>query len=286
VVRVVFSLHPLMLLAMRMTALDRRQVLAVVLCLAFATASAAADADTAFGTLLGKYLTEGPDGVNRVDYQRWKSAAGDIAALDAYIRQLGMRTPSKMARDDAFAFWCNLYNAITLKVVLDRYPVASIRDIKSEGLFDPKAYIGPWRTKRITIESRSYSLDDIENEVLRPTFKDPRVHYAINCASYSCPNLRSKPWAAVTLSADLDLAARDYVNHTRGVTLLPGNRLKVSSIYKWFAEDFGGTDAARIAHLRKYAAPKLAAALAANPVIGEDAYDWSLNDVRSRAKSQ
>ncbi len=117
-------------------------------------------------------------------------------------------------------------------------------------------------------------------------FKDPRVHYAINCVSYGCPNLRNKAWTAATLAADLDLAARDYINHPRGVTILTGNRLRVSSIYKWFAEDFGGTDAGKIAHLRKYARPKLAAALSANPVIAEDAYDWSLNDVKDSAKSQ
>jgi hypothetical protein len=271
----------------RKTAMDRRRVLVVLSCLAVAAAPTTAQAsDAAFGMLLGKYVMEGSDGVTRVDYQKWKSATHDVAALDSYIRQLGARMPSKMVRDDAFAFWSNLYNAITLKVVLDRYPVASIRDIKSEGLFDPKAYIGPWRTKRITIESRPYSLDDVENEVLRPIFKDPRVHYAINCASYGCPNLRTKPWTAATLSADLDQAARDYINHPRGVTVLPGNRLKVSSIYKWFAADFGGTDAARIAHLRKYAGPKLAAALAPNPVIAEDAYDWSLNDMKSGARSK
>jgi hypothetical protein len=248
---------------------------------AFAEAS-----DSEFDALLGRYVVANPDGVNRVDYARWRATAGHVTSLDAYIRQLAARTPSRLPRDEAFAFWCNLYNAITLKVVLDRYPVASIRDIKSEGLFDPKAYTGPWRTKRVKIESRSYSLDDIENEVLRPVFRDPRVHYAISCASYGCPNLRSKAWTAGTLAADLDRAAREYVNHARGVTVLPGNRLRVSSIYRWFADDFGGRDAGRIAHLRRYAEPKLAAALAANPVISEDAYDWSLNDVKASIGSQ
>jgi hypothetical protein len=263
--------------------MQRRQALALICALLFASAALPASADpsdAAFDALLVRYVVASPDGINRVDYRRWKATPGDVASLDAYIRQLGARTPSKLPRNGAFAFWCNLYNAITLKVVLDRYPVASIRDIKSDGLFDPKAYIGPWRTKRVTIENRSYSLDDIENEVLRPVFKDPRVHYAINCASYGCPNLRNKAWTAATLGADLDRAARDYVNHPRGVTVLAGNRLKVSSIYKWFADDFGGTDVGKIAHLRKYAEPKLAAVLAANPAIGEDGYDWSLNDMK------
>lgn len=269
--------------------MDWRRAVGAISFLLIAGLSVPALAETsepAFDALLGKYVVVAPDGVNRVDYKRWKANPGDVASLEGYIRQLGARAPSKMPRDAAFAFWCNLYNAITLKVVLDRYPVASIRDIKSEGLFDPKAYTGPWRTKRVTIEGRSYSLDDIENEVLRPVFKDPRVHYAINCASYGCPNLRNKAWTAATLAADLDRAAHDYINHPRGVTMLTGNRLRVSSIYKWFAEDFGGTDAGKIAHLRKYAGPKLAATLSANPVIAEDAYDWSLNDVKDSAKSQ
>lgn len=269
--------------------MDRRRVLGAISLLMIAGFSVPAPAQTseaAFDALLGTYVVPAPDGVNRVDYRRWKANPRDVASLEAYIRHLGARAPSKMPRDEAFAFWSNLYNAVTLKVVLDRYPVASIRDIKSEGLFDPKAYIGPWRSKRITVENRSYSLDDIENEVLRPVFRDPRVHYAINCASYGCPNLRNKAWTAATLAADLDDAARAYINHPRGATILTGNRLRVSSIYKWFAEDFGGNDAGKIAHLHKYAGPKLAAALAANPVIAEDAYDWSLNDVKDSAKSQ
>ena len=262
----------------------------VVLCslvLAFVCATASAEtSDAAFDMLLAKYVKSSSDGVNRVDYAPWKASPQDLTQLNDYIGHLAARAPSKMPRNEAFAFWANLYNAITLKVVLERYPVASIRDIKSDGLFDPKAYIGPWRTKRVTIERRSYSLDEIENDVLRPVFKDPRVHYAINCASYGCPNLPIKAWAAASLDADLDAAATGYINHPRGVMVLPGNKLKVSSIYKWFSADFGGDDAGVVAHLRKYAGPKLAAALASHPSIAEDGYDWSLNDVATSAKSQ
>lgn len=269
--------------------MNRRDVLGAMGGLAAALISEPSSAespDAAFDALLAKYVRTHTDGVNRVDYARWKASTEDLARLNGYIRQLTARAPSGMPRSEAFAFWCNLYNAITLKVVLDRYPVASIRDIKSEGLFDPKAYIGPWRTKRVTIENRSYSLDDIEHDVLRPVFKDPRVHYAINCAAYGCPNLRLKAWAAVTLDADLDGAAREFVNHPRAVTVLPNNGLRVSSIYKWFSADFGGNDAALLAHLRKYAGATLAAALASRPGIAEDGYDWSLNDVLRSAKSQ
>ena len=268
--------------------MNRRHVLCAICILPIGVLNSSALAETSdaiFGTLLGKYVLPNTDGVNRVDYARWKANGEDMSRLNRYLTDQASQIPSKMPRDQAFVFWSNLYNAITLKVVLDRYPVASIRDIKSDSLLDPKAYIGPWRTKRVTIEGRSYSLDEIENDVLRPVFKDPRVHYTINCTAFGCPNLRTKAWSAATLDADLGAAARDFINHPRGVTVLPGNKLKVSSIYRWFGSDFGGNDVAIIAHLRKYAGAALAPALAAGIVIAEDDYDWSLNDVTAVSKS-
>lgn len=258
------------------------RLLPALMCLAFAAAgqtpAMAKGPDAVFDDLLGRYVVTSADGINRVDYPRWKASDTDRAKLSGYLTELQTRAPSRMARDEAIAYWSNLYNAVTLKVVLERYPVASIRDIKSDSLFDPKAYIGPWRTKRVTVESARYSLDDVEHNILRPMAKDPRIHYAVNCASLGCPNLRAKAWTAATLDRDLDAAARAFVNHPRAVTVLPGKRLRVSSIYRWFAEDFGGSDAGIIAHLRKFAEPKLAAALVPGVTIAEDSYDWSIND--------
>jgi hypothetical protein len=122
------------------------------------------------------------------------------------------------------------------------------------------------------------SLDDIEHETMRPTFRDPRVHYAVNCASIGCPNLPPRAWRAATLERELDAAAAAFVNHPRGVTVLPDGRLRVSSIYAWFREDFGGSEAGVVAHLRRHAAPPLAARLGERTAIAEDAYDWALND--------
>ena len=232
-----------------------------------------------YDALLKRYVQPNADGVNRVDYARWKAAAPDLKALKDYIGELAKVQASKLPRNEAFAYWANLYNAITLQVVIDRFPVKSIREIKSDGLLDPKAYTGPWRTKRVTVEGRQLSLDDIEHEIMRPTFKDPRVHYSVNCASFGCPNLPAKAWEAATLEADLDAAARDFVNHKRGAEILPGNKLRVSSIYKWFRDDFGANDAAVIAHLKKYAKPELAAQLDKVTAVGEDQYDWALNGV-------
>ncbi len=231
--------------------------------------------------LLSKYVAVSPGGINRVAYAKWHGSQTDRQKLDTVIGAMASQMPSAMSRDDAFAFWANLYNAVTLKVIVDKYPVKSIRDIKSTGtgLFDFKSYIGPWRTKRVAVEGKELSLDDIENRILRPEFKDPRVHYSINCASLGCPNLQPKPWSGATLSVDLDAAAAAYINHPRGVFVSENGKVTVSSIYNWFEEDFGGSKAAVLAHIRKYASPELAAKLKDKTSFRDD-YDWSLNDTR------
>jgi hypothetical protein len=124
------------------------------------------------------------------------------------------------------------------------------------------------------------SLDDIEHGALRAEYRDPRIHYAVNCASVGCPNLLDRPWRASTLDADLDAAARAYVNHPRGVAVRPDGTLQVSSLYKWYDEDFGASDAGIIEHLRQNADEPLAAQLAGDVRITADAYDWALNDIR------
>jgi hypothetical protein len=202
-----------------------------------------------------------------------------MSVLDAWIAEAATRRPSEMARPEAFAFWANLYNALTLKVVLERYPLHSIRDIRSTGvLLDPKAWLGPWRTRLITVEGKRMSLDDIEHGTMRATFRDPRVHYAVNCASIGCPNLWPQAWQATTLEAELNAATSAYINHPRGVTVLPDGRLRVSSIYYWFREDFGGNDGGIIAHLKRYASPPLSQRLSETSSIAGDTYDWALNN--------
>lgn len=236
----------------------------------------------AYGELLARYVSAAPGGIHLVNYGKWKASAADLKRLDAYLAHLQGLKPSRMDRDEAFAFWTNLYNAATLKVVLDRYPVKSICDIKSEGtsLLDFKALYGPWRTELVTVEGRNMSLDDIEHGTLRKQYDDPRVHYALNCASIGCPNLKLTPWTAEKLDADLDAAARAYVNHPRGVTVRADGRLDVSSIYVWFPEDFGGGERGVVRHLRKHAEAGLKEKLTLNTSVASDHYDWSLNDLR------
>jgi len=231
----------------------------------------------AYGDLLARYVVAASDGINRLDYAAWTATPADRQALTGFIDDEARRDPASMAPAERFAYWTNLYNALTLAVVLDAYPVGSIRDIKSKGrLFSFKA--GPWQTRLVTVAGRQMSLDDIEHKTLRAEFGDPRVHYAVNCASLGCPNLLARPWQAATLDADLDAAARAYVNHPRGVAVVGPGRLKVSSLYKWYREDFGGSEAGIVQHLRRYSAPPLAGALGGSVRIVDDAYDWSLND--------
>ncbi|MCP5152725.1 MAG: DUF547 domain-containing protein [Ectothiorhodospiraceae bacterium] len=212
-----------------------------------------------------------PSGVNRVAYG--EVDARSRASLDRYLRDLAAIPVSALARPEQKAFWINLYNALTVRVVLDHFPVASIRDIDiSPGLFSS----GPWGAKLIEIEGEQLGLDDIEHRILRPIWRDARVHYAVNCASIGCPNLRGHAYAAADLDAALDAAARDFVNHPRGARVERG-RLRVSSIYVWFVEDFGGDDAGVIAHLRRHAEPALADALVGVAHVDGDDYDWSLN---------
>ena len=252
-----------------------RRLIALAAAVAMSASAQAAEPDhAAWNTLLARHVRESTDGVNRVDYAGWKASGADRAALSGYIRALEAARPSQLSRPEQFAYWANLYNAVTVDVVLARHPVASIRDIRSEGL-SLKGLIGPWQTKRVTVEGRRLSLDEIENTVMRPTFRDPRVHYALNCASIGCPNLMRRAWSAATLEADLDAAARAYINHPRGVKAT-AEGLRLSSIYRWYAADFGDAAGLR-AHLLRYADPALAAQVRANPRVAGYGYDWRLN---------
>lgn len=230
----------------------------------------------AWDALLKAYVSRGPDGVNRFAYG--SVAEDDRSRLAGYIESLGDVGISGYRRAEQRAFWINLYNALTVDLVLKHYPVRSIRDIDiSPGLFAD----GPWDKKLIEVEATPLSLNDIEHRILRPIWDDPRIHYAVNCASLGCPDLRDSAFTAANSESLLEQAARDYVNSPRGVWIRKG-KLGVSSIYAWFQEDFGGNDEGILRHLRGYADPELRAALKAADRISEHAYDWTLNEVPPR----
>ncbi|MBI1196241.1 MAG: DUF547 domain-containing protein [Phenylobacterium sp.] len=225
----------------------------------------------AFDRLLGRYVLTYADRINRVDYRAWRDNAADRSALAAYLRALQGTSPRTLAPNEQVAFWSNLYNAETLRVVLDAYPVSSILSIRPT-----LVSFGPWKAKTLRVDGADLSLDEVENRILRPVFGDPMIHYALNCASISCPNLRPRAWRGATLAADLERAARDYINHPRGVRTA-SKGLVLSSIYKWYRADFGDSDAAILKHLARFAAPSLRAVLDARPPIAGYAYDWDLN---------
>jgi Protein of unknown function, DUF547 len=220
---------------------------------------------------LRRYVIVGDDGVARVAYAA--VTADDRRALDRYIDGLAAETVTRLSKPEQLAYWINLYNALTVRLVLQHPDVGSIRDIDiSPGLFAD----GPWGKKLVEIEGEPVSLNDIEHRILRPFWHDPLLHYALNCAAVGCPNLQARAFTAETAPALMAAGARAFVNHPRGAAVVHGS-LVVSSLYVWYEEDFGGNDAGVIAHLRRYADPALAAALVDIERIADHAYDWSLN---------
>lgn len=223
--------------------------------------------------LLDTYLvTNHPSGINRFRY-------GDVSPVDrqnladflGYLQQVKV---SSLNPNEQKAYWVNLYNALTVKVILDHYPVKSIMDIDiSPGVFSN----GPWDAKLLTIEGEKVSLNDIEHRILRPIFRDNRLHYALNCASLGCPNLQPAAFTAANTEQLLEAGARAYVNSSRGARIDKGS-LRVSSIYTWFQVDFGGSDEGVVKHLLQYAAGGLADALRTYNNGLHDDYDWNLNE--------
>ncbi len=226
----------------------------------------------AWDGFLVRYRTVGTDGIARLDYAAVTSE--DRAKLAAYIAALEASSVTALARREQLAFWLNLYNAATVALILDHWPVASIRDIDiSPGWFSD----GPWGAALVMVEGIALSLDAIEHKILRPLWQDPRIHYGVTCASLGCPDLAPRAFSADRVEAMLDAAARAFVNHPRGVRVGADGGLAVSSLYDWYAVDFGGSDEAVIAHLRIYAEPALAARLAGAERIADHAYDWAIN---------
>lgn len=225
-----------------------------------------------YDAILKRHVKPDNAGYNRIDYKALKSSGH--AALKAYIADLQAATPSGFSNAAAHAYWINMYNAATLDVVLDHYPVSSIKKINlgGGGLFGS----GPWSRKILNVEGRKLSLDDVEHRIVRPIFRNPLSHYALNCASYSCPNLADSAFTTKNLDALMAVNAVKYVNHQRGVDVKRGTII-ASKIYSWYAGDFGGRSKLKT-HWNQFAEPELSGAIK-GARIGRFRYDWSLNDV-------
>ncbi len=228
-------------------------------------AFASSDGDDAYAELLSLYVHDG-----RVDYRGLKQAE---EKLDRYLEHLARSNPQTGSRAAQMALYINAYNACTLKLILDHFengrPVGSIKDI---GGFFTK----PWDIRFCRVGGEALTLDEIEHGILRPDFKDPRVHFAVNCASRSCPPLLSEPYREATLERQLEGGTAAFINDPES-NYLEGDRLHVSRIFKWFAEDF---PQGVVPFFLRYARGDLAKRLRAH---GDSIsvryldYDWSLN---------
>ncbi|TBR44197.1 DUF547 domain-containing protein [Marinomonas agarivorans] len=197
----------------------------------------------------------------------------DRSLLDNYLLALTSLDPRTLTKAQQMPYWINLYNAKTVQLILDNYPIKSITKL-GKGWFG----FGPWDDKILEINGKELSLNDIEHRILRPIYNDARIHYAVNCASFGCPNLATSAFTLDNTEQLLEQAAKEYVNHSRGVQFNSnGTKLQLSSIYDWYQVDFGKNEAELLKHLQHYAQPELAAKLAAFSGSISYEYDWALN---------
>lgn len=228
--------------------------------------------------LLGEYVQAG-----EVDYLRWK--AEGVEELQRYLRELERVCHAdfeKLEPNQRLAFWINAYNAYTVSFVLDRYPLESIRSIGvlPGGAFR-KSFIP---LQHLTGARAQLSLNDVEHGVIRKGFKEPRIHFALVCASRSCPKLQEEAWVAHKLDEQLEAAARQFLSDPRENRYDPRTQtLHLSSIFKWYGEDFEQDGTSLAAHVSKWLpAPAREAVLASEPRVSFLDYDWSLNERKAR----
>ncbi len=227
----------------------------------------------------------------RVDYAALKADRGSLDRAVAEFDAPDTRDESGWPRERRMAFWINAYNAFTLRAVVDHYPIRS-----AWFTLQPRSSIrqidGVWTKLTWRAAGRDVTLDDIEHRILRPGFNDPRVHFALNCASRSCPPLAARPYTAEGLGGELDAATKAYLASAEGL-VVDGNTFRVSSIFKWYGGDFvsayaplvpGGRDAterAILGTISRYGPPAAAErARLGTPRLVFLEYNWSLNDAR------
>jgi hypothetical protein len=265
-------------------------LLIAIALLAQATCGASANAFDHEYRLLADVLKDHVRGP-RVDYAALKADRASLDGAAAQFDSPATRGEAGWTPAQRKAFWINAYNAFTLRAIVDHYPIKS-------GWFtlSPRNSIrqidGVWTDLKHQAAGRTVTLDDIEHRILRPTYKDARIHFAVNCASISCPPLAAEPYRATTLDAQLDAAGTRFLTSPEGLKV-EDDALRVSSIFKWYGEDFVEQYAplvpgTRDSHERGILGaivkhgPSAAADLARSgrPAVRYLSYDWSLNDVQ------
>ncbi len=208
----------------------------------------------AFDTLLKKHVSA----TGKVNYKNLKA---DKAALEAYLKMLSENTPvDSWSKNDKFAYWINAYNAATMKTIVDNYPLSSITKLDGGKT---------WDVKRVKLGDKTYSLNDIENNILRP-MGDARIHFAINCAAKSCPPLLNQAFTAKNLNALLESRTKKFINDPKANALSKGGEIKISKIFDWYGKDFYNITE----FINRYAVSKVND----KAKIGYAEYDWALNE--------
>ncbi len=223
--------------------------------------------------LLEAYVVEAEwPGVNLFDYGEFEE--DDLEVLESYLATMQAIDPRQYSGAEQQAYWINLYNALTVKLILDNYPLESITKLGS-GL----ASFGPWDDPAAIVAGQTLSLNDIEHSILRPIWRDNRVHFAVNCASIGCPNLQTTAFTAANLNDLLEKGARDYMAHPRGMKF-EGDSLILSKIFDWYGEDFGSNEQEVLSTLSTYAPRAVKDKLIDYQGRIKYEYDWSLNEVQ------
>ena len=209
---------------------------------------------SAFDALLKAHVSN----TGKVDYAAIKNM---LSILDKYLGYLSQNVPASSAsKNEKLAFWINTYNANTIKLIVDNYPVASIMD-----LYGGKAFDNKW----ISMGGVKLSLNDIENNKIRAKFNEPRIHFAVNCAAKSCPPILNRAWTADNVQSNLEARAKAFVNDSAYNKLAAGS-VQISKIFEWYAKDFPEDI---VSYLNKYSKTKIDAGAKVSYIE----YDWALN---------
>lgn len=217
--------------------------------------------------MLRTYVLDGA-----VDYARWQRESSD--ALKQWLDGVQAIDVDSMQQEAAIAFLINLYNALTVEQVLQKYPIDSVRP-KVFGIPNMASFLLFFKNKIYTLNGQKVSLDDIEHGILREKFNEPRIHFALVCASQSCPSLRNEAYQPNKLNAQLDDNARQFINNPEAVRYDAASQtLYCSKIFDWYEDDF----LAHVDSVADYIQPYLPASkIAANAKVEYLPYDWSLN---------
>jgi hypothetical protein len=202
-----------------------------------------------------------------VDAKGWinyKGIKADRAQLNTYLAYLAETKPTHFSADKQKAFWMNAYNAYTVKMILDHYPLKSITDIKKDGKT-------AWEIPYATVGGKLYTLNAIEHEILRKNYDDPRIHAGINCASYSCPPILNTAFTEKNVNTLLEKAFKNFVNDPLRNNI-EADRIQISQLFDWFKGDFT-KKGSLIDYLNQYAKVKIKP----NAKIEYMDYNWSLN---------